>query len=962
MSIILKLLSDPEVVIYFLALGGALVLCFKKSKLFWPLPASVFCMSLTWFYIMRWTFEYKSRGGMNLFDDAYVDVLNHQHWIYSSQLLSWAVVASLWLHEQDLCYLIFGMLGAMSSAFITLIPNKFKTPKEVRLLHVVTSLGAIYAIHQLPLSVNSPPTFSFWLKLLHLFIILPQICSLIISPIYKVGFAWVVGAVTAVLLLLHSFAPPFSVAPMPTTDCQLSIAFDLLFCSLLTTYAVYVETSNIYMTGMSVGLIAVLGPAIVLGGFLTALAVCDSHAMSIVWIQRAIARSLSLSTTSSHKVNQLEWMNLGLKADQGYVEGCERLALRLGSVALKEGDKVLSCGCGYGAELVLWKERYKLCHITGIDLNQEASSSFPLLTNVRLITLPVEDMKNKFLGKCIFNKILALDSVYHFRSKVQFFRDSFQLLSIGNTVGGVYVTDLVLAEGVASLPAYVRCLLAAMNVSTDSLWSQAEYKAQLESIKFVNVKVQPFQVSDVLGRWIPSAIGRYIEYALISAETPSNSVQTLSSVAVIGSGLSGLTAAHLLSGTSEVCLFESRDKCGLSGEGVDVFGQVVDIPLRIIGQGYYTYVESLAKSLDVSLRPIRDDWLTQMNYGDNGPRAPTADSFGYSHSFLSNLWSSLPHMMDILKFNHAVYRSSDSESGSMSGSNNETWGSWMTRHGYNTARYQSTDSYSAPLTGTNDSYVMWLLMGQVSWMLSCPFESVLNCPSDIILTFLRDLGVGRSLLDTIFLSSSRSGRMMRIRPSMAALENALTYGIQCNFSTKISNLDETLRIQGQRYDFVIIATEASAVQRILAPHIYPPVFSQVRYHPSSVVLHTDSSILPERREDWKTFNVCQQIAHDACMITAWLNDYFPDSCFPQDVFQTWNPHKRPDGIIKEAHFLRVVHSKETREILQKIAEVQGQHNIFYAGAYTVHGMGLLEQAARSGQLAVNLLNEKRLQH
>ena len=92
------------------------------------------------------------------------------------------------------------------------------------------------------------------------------------------------------------------------------------------------------------------------------------------------------------------------------------------------------------------------------------------------------------------------------------------------------------------------------------------------------------------------------------------------------------------------------------------------------------------------------------------------------------------------------------------------------------------------------------------------------------------------------------------------------------------------------------------------------------------------------------------------VLLIWLNEYYPKLSFPKDVFQTWNPHERPDDIIKECHFLRVVHTKETPKILAKIDKLQGRDHIYYAGAYSMEGMGLLEQAARSGEKVARLIN------
>ena len=158
-------------------------------------------------------------------------------------------------------------------------------------------------------------------------------------------------------------------------------------------------------------------------------------------------------------------------------------------------------------------------------------------------------------------------------------------------------------------------------------------------------------------------------------------------------------------------------------------------------------------------------------------------------------------------------------------------------------------------------------------------------------------------------------------------------------------------IDGVKYDAVVLATEASAIKNILSEEIYNEVFSEVKYQPSSIYLHSDASLLPPCRSQWKAFNICQDEEHDMCMLTAWLNMYYTESKLgDKDLFQTWNPHTPPadEDIVKVVHFLRVVHTSETPRILKVIEEEQGVNGFYYAGAYSVGGMGLLEQAAQSG--------------
>jgi predicted NAD/FAD-binding protein len=118
--------------------------------------------------------------------------------------------------------------------------------------------------------------------------------------------------------------------------------------------------------------------------------------------------------------------------------------------------------------------------------------------------------------------------------------------------------------------------------------------------------------------------------------------------------------------------------------------------------------------------------------------------------------------------------------------------------------------------------------------------------------------------------------------------------------------------------------------------------------------------MPEDKNHWLAFNVQQTKGQNMCQLTAWLNEYYPDAKFPCELFQTWNPHKKPDPekVLAESHFLRVVHTKDTVSILSDINKAQGRHGFYFAGAYAVEGMGLLEQAAVSAQRVVGLIEQR----
>jgi uncharacterized protein len=109
--------------------------------------------------------------------------------------------------------------------------------------------------------------------------------------------------------------------------------------------------------------------------------------------------------------------------------------------------------------------------------------------------------------------------------------------------------------------------------------------------------------------------------------------------------------------------------------------------------------------------------------------------------------------------------------------------------------------------------------------------------------------------------------------------------------------------------------------------------------------------MPKNRSEWRAFNVFQDKQNKACMITVWLNEYHPNAVFPKDLFQTWNPYSMPDAslIVMRADLQRVVHTTETPKLQARLAKIQGRDNIYFAGAYSFRGIGLLEQAALSGK-------------
>ena len=1018
----MTLASSPQVWTYFAVLVWSMLRSLRGARR-WPgvVVCALAVVSATWFYICRYTVEYTGEGGTNIFDAAYIDVLKAPHWGTSSQLLVWVVVAVVWSHDAPLHYVVFGMLGAMSAAFALWLPTRSaaaESPRRIPSAFIATSLGALYAIERIAPDAGGgfAPNFSAWLKALHVLLLAPLLAVRVWPAQPRVEGTLVYAALFAWSAARH-WAQLRAAYAAPQSDCQLSITIDLACCSAITLVAVGRRFNSASAAAVAALLLPLVSPAGVLALYLFAAHAGAAHGELVARAQRCgAARKRAVAGGAGRRgadATDPEWCNLGLwRGDAegespGYDAACAQLARALGAhAALSSDDTVLACGCGRGAELHLYKREFGVRHVTGAERDAAAARAFAPTHNVRLVTAPAETLGERFAQRGAFSAVLALDTVYHF-DRAHFFATCAEKLLLRG--GRVAVTDVLLAEG-SSAPLWLRLALRACGVR--GVVRAAEYVARLEALGFGDVDVV-YYTADVLPHWMPRWVSEHLEYAAVVATRVDSDAAPAARaearkrrVAVVGSGLAGLAAAHALTSSSrgadvDVTIFEAAPKvrrrssrrararrslspcappprravhsvrrlltaarahappsfpadffrgfallpprqAGLSGNAYVVDGAVVDVPLRMVGRGYYDTVDGLCAALGVPTVPARSDccFSGEPPPASGSGRAPFA--LFAERSLRRNACTALRHARAGARFDAALYANDEVEG--------ECFGRWLERHGYALGDGCVDAASDAP---------MWALAGQLSWVLSCSYDQVQGSPAAIILGFCRGLGLGlRAMM------RPRRG-IVRVDPSIDALQLALAHGSTLRCATAVSGVEidaggsaargggDGVEVAGERFDALIVATEASAVRKVLRGAA--PVFDEVAYQPSSIVLHCDASLMPQRRADWRALNVAQKPGAGAGMsqLTVWLNAYYPECEFGRDTFETWNCLHAPreESVIKTAHFKRVVHTVETPRLLREIEAEQGVGRVWYAGSYACTGMGLLEQAAVSGRRA-----------
>ena len=308
-------------------------------------------------------------------------------------------------------------------------------------------------------------------------------------------------------------------------------------------------------------------------------------------------------------------------------------------------------------------------------------------------------------------------------------------------------------------------------------------------------------------------------------------------IAIIGSGISGLTAAWLLHQSHEITVFEANDYIGGHTHTIDVYvdGEQLAIDTGFIVYNDWTYpnfiqmlerlgVDSLATEMSFSVRCER----SRIEYNGSNLNGLFAQR--------SNLLKPRFHRMlqDILRFNREALELLEADHDRM------TVDEYVTQRGYSR---QFSDLYLIP-------------MGAAIW--SCPPETFGRFPVRFIVEFYRNHG----------LLSIRNRPQWRVISGGSAryVEKLIApFNDRIRLSTPVESIVReetgiTIRATGsedERFDHAIFACHSDQALRILgnsATFTEQNVLNEFPYQKNSAVLHWDDSVLPQRRRAWASWN------------------------------------------------------------------------------------------------------------
>ncbi len=408
-------------------------------------------------------------------------------------------------------------------------------------------------------------------------------------------------------------------------------------------------------------------------------------------------------------------------------------------------------------------------------------------------------------------------------------------------------------------------------------------------------------------------------------------------IAVIGSGVSGLVAAHLLHGTHEITVFEAGSYAGGHTNTVAVGEHHVDTGFIVFNDRNYPLFERLLGRLNVPWQP------SEMSFSVSDARG----DFEYNGSSPNGLFAKRAHLVtpsfhrmlaDLVRFNRdarALLASRDDPSLS----------DWLAIRGY-----------SKP-------FVERLIVPQAAAVWSADPAQMATFPARFLAEFFANHGM---------LGIRDRPRWRTIKGGSRRYVEAITrpWGERLRLDAPVQavrrhadHVTVTTREAGEeRFDEVVIGAHADQALRMLEDPSdrERELLGAFPYQANEAVLHTDRSLLPRRQRAWASWNYHLLDEPSGLPTVTYHMNRLQSLRSERELCVTLNRTAAidPAHVIRRISYAHPVYTAAGMQAQTRHREISGQRRTHYCGAYW--GWGFHEDGVKSGARVAEQLGGERL--
>src|SRR5450830_925300 len=399
----------------------------------------------------------------------------------------------------------------------------------------------------------------------------------------------------------------------------------------------------------------------------------------------------------------------------------------------------------------------------------------------------------------------------------------------------------------------------------------------------------------------------------------------MTKIAVIGSGISGLSSAYELSKAGyEVSLFEANAYFGGHTHTVDITleGQTygVDTGFLVFNHKTYPNLVRLFAELQIDTAATDMSFSVKMPLGKRTLEWGGADLstvFAQKRNLLSP--SFLRMLRDIVRFNKqttALALSKDNQEFQT------PLATFLDQHHY------------------SEEFRIW----------SCPTATMMAFPLASFVNFCHNHGL-LQVTDRPQWYTVRGGARHYVDKMLPYIAHRhLNTPVKAVYANPNGKMVVHATNGLQEFDHVIMATHSDQTLKLLsdANEHEKQILSAVKYQANRAVLHTDSSFLPSNKKTWSAWNYQSKTGDESRVCVHYLLNQLQPLPFTTPVIVTLNPIEEPraDQIIDSYDYSHPVFDKAAIRAQQQLPAIQGKRGVWFAGAWTNYGFH--EDGLKSG--------------
>ena len=407
---------------------------------------------------------------------------------------------------------------------------------------------------------------------------------------------------------------------------------------------------------------------------------------------------------------------------------------------------------------------------------------------------------------------------------------------------------------------------------------------------------------------------------------------TSKSIAVVGSGISGLSAAWLLSKSHDVTIFEKNNRPGGHSNTFTVDEGGVRVP---VDTGFIVYNVSAYPNLVALFDHLKvETYETSMGFAVSMGRGAYEYS-GNGAASLVGQWRNLLSaghwglMRDLVRF----FREASALDVAQIPAH-LTLGAFLAQRGYS---QWFAERHILPMAAA-----IW----------STPTAQVMDFPVASFVNFFANHQL-LQLVNRPYWRTVKGGSEVYVRKLLDDFRGQVELGAGVEGITRRANGVEVL-VNGRSrlFDGVVMASHADETLGLLrdADPLETQLLGSFRYSPNRAVLHRDAALMPRRRRLWSAWNYLSASPENTSdlFVTYWMNR-LQDLNTKQDYFVSLNPTVEPRDILASFDYAHPVFDGKANAARARLWEIQGRRNVWFCGSY--FGFGFHEDGIQSGLAA-----------